>query len=94
MKSLLGVLQSPVLPDPVPLARRVVHLEVRLDLHGEVRPVLLQHVLLVLGQLDRHDVACNGGRKERSKVIQYFNGGYTMRPKQEGSLEKMPKGHL
>ena len=94
MKSLLGVLQSPVLPDPVPLARRVVHLEVRLDLHGEVRPVLLQHVLLVLGQLDRHDVACNGRRKERSKVIQYFNRGYTIRPKQEGSLEKMPKGHL
>ena len=66
----------------------------RLDLHGEVRPVLLQHVLLVLGQLDRHDVACNGGRKERSKVIQYFNGGYTMRPKQEGSLEEMHKGRL
>lgn len=56
-RRLSRVLEAPVLAYPPPLPRVVVHLEVRLHDHGEVGAVLLQHVLLVLRELDGHHVA-------------------------------------
>lgn len=71
----LAVLEFPVLLDPLPLARVVVHLEVRLDKHREVRVVRLSYVLLVLTQLDGHDVAeprarilCTNNSKDQSTL--------------------------